>query len=188
MSINSRSKGNRAERVAATVITEWTGRKFAKTPSSGGLQWKKSYVKGDITCTVEGHFCPFVFEVKSHREIDFSQILNPGIKDGRIKVWEFWNQVSRDSKTVGKIPMLMMRYDKLPKNFFFVAIKATHYHKFREGLMLDSMSSIKVAVHVNSKDYENIVILRSTEFFSLSYKAIKKIAKKIIADETKAKA
>ena len=40
--INSRSKGNRAELIAAKVMEVWAGKKFARVPSSGGLQWKTS--------------------------------------------------------------------------------------------------------------------------------------------------
>ena len=40
-SINSKVKGNNNELKAAKWLTKWTGCPFTRTPSSGGLRWRK---------------------------------------------------------------------------------------------------------------------------------------------------
>ena len=170
--MNSRSKGNRNERVAAKLVSEWTGRKFERTPSSGGLQWKASFSKGDIVCTKEGHFFPFCLEVKAHREIDFSHLLNPKIKN--VKIMEFWAQCRRDAKKCGKVPMLLMRYNGLPSEFFFLALPTSFEAKIIGFPRLDLPYFLRYKSKYNS---DNITIFRSPDFFQLPYKDIKQLAK-----------
>lgn len=174
MGINSRAKGNKGERTVAALFKKWTGKEFARTPSSGGLQWKTSNTKGDIVCTTEGHYFPFCVEVKVHKEIDFSHLLIPGIKN--VKILEFWEQCKREAKKCNKIPMLLMRYDRMPKDFFFIVIPqpfAKLIHDKFEG----NIASLRF--HDYTKD-DPIMILRSTDLFSTHYKAIKQIAKTYI--------
>lgn len=42
----SRSKGNAYERRVAAMMTQLTGKKWVRTPSSGGMSWR-----GDVICT-----------------------------------------------------------------------------------------------------------------------------------------
>lgn len=165
---NSRNKGNKNERKAAALITAWTKKKFERTPSSGGLQWKASFSKGDIVCTDDKMYFPFCVEVKAHKEIDFSHLLIPGIKN--IKIMEFWEQCTRDAKTCNKIPLLMMRYDRLPADFFFVGMPK-EYLQFCIAPFL-SQSKIKSSII-----YGDIAIIPSDWFFSIPYSRIKNIAK-----------
>lgn len=173
--INGRRKGAKAERVAAKVIEKWTGKGFSKTPASGGLGWKKANVAGDIVCTTEGHYCPFCFEVKSYAKIDFSHLLNPKIKEPEIIT--YWKQASRDAKKVNKIPMLMMRYNGLPKSFYFVAIPM----EFSTRLVNEPNLALACKF-----DKTMISIVPSTEFFQMPYKEVRKIAK-IYIHESKRK-
>lgn len=166
MAINGRRKGNKAERVAAKLISDWTGHKFERTPSSGGLQWKASHAKGDITATDE-HRCPFCFEVKSYAKIDFSHLINPKIKNPDIL--QYWSQASRDAGKVNKIPMLMMRYNGLPKSFYFIVLERRFWKKVRVEL-----GSFNYLIF---SGMNQLVILPSTEFFKVNYKFIRKIAK-----------
>ena len=124
--MNSRNKGNRGERDIAKLLSDWTGKKFSRTPSSGGLQWKKDNVKGDITSTEEGFYFPFCVEVKFHKKIDFSHLITPGIKN--IDILDFWKQCYRDASLCNKIPLLFMRYNGLPKDFWFTVIPKDLYY------------------------------------------------------------
>lgn len=169
--MNSRNKGNRNERGAAALITTWTGRKFERTPSSGGLQWKASFSKGDIVCTVEGHRFPFCVEVKAHREIDFSHLLNPKVKN--VKVLEFWAQCLRDAEKCDKVPMLLMRYDMMPKNFFFLVLPTEFYGKLIGPRLLGTTT-------IKYKGKYNLTIIPSDQFFRFSYKEIKLLAKEYL--------
>lgn len=176
MAINSRNKGNRNERNAAKLVSEWTGRKFERTPSSGGLQWKASFSKGDIVCTVEGHVFPFCVEVKAHREINFSHLLLPGVKN--VKIFDFWYQATRDAEKCLKIPMLLMRYDGMPKEFFFLGIPNDFYKALFPKMGLALMDAPTLSFWDKKK--HSITFIRSTDFFKLPYTDVKKLAKEYL--------
>lgn len=179
--MNSRAKGNRNERVGAGLMTTWTKRKFERTPSSGGLQWKSSFSKGDIVCTKEGHYFPFCVEIKAHKEIDFSHLLNPKVKN--IKILEFWAQCKRDATKCNKIPLLMMRYDMMPKEFFFIGVPQ-EFAKAIHHLLPKDFTSLR---YHNYKTNDPIMFLRSDEFFKISYKETKLIAKEYLKPLTHGK-
>lgn len=121
---NSKKKGNKAERDASKVLENWTGKEFARIPASGGLRWhKREGVVGDLMCSTEGHYFPFTVEVKFHEKIDFSQPLFESRKG--IKLLDFVNQALTDGKRASKEPMLLIRYNGMPKGVFFVGIRRT---------------------------------------------------------------
>lgn len=175
--INSRTKGNKNERVVAELLTKWTNKPFSRTPSSGGLQWKSSNSKGDVVCTKEGHFFPFCVEVKAHKEIDFSQLLNPKLKN--VKVLEFWEQCSRDAKRANKVPLLFMRYNGMPKDFFFVALELNFWKSLFPNLAIALTINTKFE-YSNKKEKIHLILLQSTEFINLPYKEIKLLTKKFL--------
>lgn len=162
--INSRTKGNRSERVAASLFAKWTKKSFARVPSSGGLQWKAAHAKGDITCTTEGHYFPFCLEIKNYKELNFQQLLLPHLKN--VKILEFWAQCKRDAELANKIPMLMMRYNGLPKDFFFVMMKEEHH--------LHLKLTTKNVLCIENL---GLIIFTSTELWGNDYKGIKLLAK-----------
>lgn len=141
MAVNSRRKGKNGERAVAKLLTDWTGSKFASTPASGGLRWQKANVAGDVVCTEEGVYFPFCIEVKFHKEINFSHLLyklritkaNP---NGENKIDEFWAQATRDAKKANKIPLLFMRYNSMPADFFFIVMKLKDFNHFKNELNL----------------------------------------------------
>lgn len=173
MGINSRNKGNRNERMGASLLTTWTKRKFERTPSSGGLNWKASFSKGDVVCTKEGHYFPFCVEIKAHKEIDFSHLLNPKIKN--VKVLEFWAQCKRDAEKCNKVPMLMMRYDNMPKGLFFIVLPVDFTKSVN---MFLRMTHLKTTLTLWDRNKDIVLsIMPSTEFFAMPYKTIKLAAK-----------
>ena len=169
--MNSRRKGAKNEREIAKVLETWTGKKFAKTPASGGLQWKSAMAKGDVVCTTEGHYFPFCIEGKSYAKIDFNHLLLPQESD--ILTW--WKQARRDAEKCNKVPMLLMRYNGLPKGFWFLVLETEFYSKLS---MFDRNAHIRTSLFAWKKDINlKFVILKSTEFFKLDYVKAKKIAK-----------
>jgi hypothetical protein len=98
---------------------------FARVPLSGGLRWKKTEnITGDVVCTEPNYIFPFSIEVKFNRDINFEKLLIPKRKLKKrkkdIPIREFWNQTLRDSERGKKIPLLLLRYNGLPRSFFFV--------------------------------------------------------------------
>jgi hypothetical protein len=180
MPINSRSKGAKNERLIAKALEVWTSKKFAKSPASGGLNWKTSNVAGDVVCCTEGHYFPFVIEGKSYAKIDFSHLLTPGIKD--IEILKYWAQAKGDAVKVNKIPILMMRYNGLPKNFWFLVIEIDFLLYLQSKGLVFNRPSIMFA----SEDRKlGLVIMRSTDFFKFPYKEIKANAKTYIKQKNK---
>jgi Holliday junction resolvase len=168
--INSRTKGNKNERDLAKLFKAWTGKDFARTPSSGGLQWKSSNSKGDIVCTTEGHYFPFCIEAKNYKEINFEHLLIPNIKN--IRILEFWAQAKRDADKANKIPILTMRYNGMPKDFHFIVMETPILKK----LFYPSITPFRNKIELKVKGL-NLSIIQSTEFFSTDYKKVKALAK-----------
>lgn len=156
MPINSKKKGNKAERVVAKLFTEWTGIKFYRTPASGGLHWhKRPDVTGDLTSETP---VPFTVEVKSRKEVDMDFF-----KDS-IDIFKFWEQAIGDAQEVNKVPILMFRYNGLSKDLYYVVISLSLFNKvLKSGCKYDSYIKI-----VKGTDYK-IAILTSTEFFKVKY-------------------
>ena len=127
--MNSKKKGNRAERAVVHFWRDWTGLAFERTPMSGGLRWKKAEnIAGDIVCTEPNFIFPYSIEVKAHRDINFSHLMY-GVKSDILK---WWDQAVKDAARVDKIPLLFMRYNGLPKNFYFVAFYLGVYREFKK--------------------------------------------------------
>lgn len=169
--INSRSKGNKNERDLAKLFKAWTKKEFARTPSSGGLQWKNSNSKGDIVCTTEGHYFPFCIEAKNYKEINFEHLLYIQ----KPKILEFWAQAKRDAEKANKIPLLFMRYNGMPKDFHFVAMETGFYYK----AYVPSVTPINPLIHYHNGKL-SLTIMPSPEFFKFSYKKVKLLAKEYI--------
>lgn len=172
--INSRRKGAKNERLVSKLFEEWTGKKFAKSPASGGLNWNTANVSGDIVCCTEGHYFPFCVEAKFHDKIDFSDLLKPGIKNVDILTW--WKQAESGAKKVNKIPILMMRYNGLKKDFHFIVIN----NIFMNDLWQFFSSRVSLTT-INYHDKKrSLVIMRSTDFFQLPYREIRKLTKNLL--------
>lgn len=161
MAINSRSKGARGEKSAVKVLKGWTRKNFARVPASGGLNWHNTQSTGDVICTTEGHYFPFTVEVKNQRNIEFSHLLYLE----KPEILKFWAQSVRDSERVGKIPIVMMRYNGLPADFFFVVIPRDIYHKFFKKYLTPTDRVMVLPQH-------GITIMSSWAFLKTPYKEI----------------
>lgn len=119
---NSKSKGNRFERSVCKAFQNWSGYEFSRTPTSGGLRWKKAdNISSDVVCSDPRHAKRFSLSVecKSYQDIKFEHLLL-GTKSCKIN--SFWTQANRDAERAKKIPILIMRYNSMPKGeaFFMV--------------------------------------------------------------------
>jgi hypothetical protein len=156
--------------MVSKLFQEWTGYEFARTPGSGGMQWhNRSQVSGDIVCTDALHATRFGFsvETKFHKEINFEHLIM-GLKGSSIH--SFWNQANRDAQRAKKIPMLLMRYNRMPKNLHFICLPQPFFLMIKEHLTLENEYLIYSGL-------DRIVILNSWDFFKSDYKIIHKLAK-----------
>lgn len=170
--INSRSKGCKAERTLAKGLETWAGVPFSRTPSSGGLSWKTTNTKGDIVCTKEGHYFPFCIEVKFHKEIPLNPLIVGKHKNPPL-VHEFWEQCTRDARLAGKVPLLFMRYNQMPKDSWIVVMPKSIY------LVLElANTKINTFILEGSTDFTEPIVIASSELlFQKSYQAIRKFLK-----------
>lgn len=128
--VNSKAKGNRFERVVCKSFQNWSGYEFSRTPASGGLRWKKAdNISSDVICSDPKHSkkFPFSIEVKNYQDIKFEHILL-GLKS--CKIISFWEQATKDAKRAGKIPILIMRYNSMPKGEAFFIVEAGEIDSF----------------------------------------------------------
>lgn len=117
--MNARRKGAKGERMAAEFLKEWTGMDFKRTPGSGGLRGHVSdYTEGDIVCVKKNYIFPLCIEVKFYEELNFNHLLY----DVNSKIKSFWKQARESAKRAEKIPILLMRYNNMPRGMFFVII------------------------------------------------------------------
>jgi len=163
---NPRRKGSKAERNVAHLLTDWVGTEFVRVPRSGGLRWSSGLmVTGDVIPADPRVLADFKFsvEVKFHAEVDFSHLL---LGNKNVDILKFWDQVERDAKTVKKHPLLLFRYNFLPKDFYFAVVSLTVYSKIQSKIDLK-----KGCMKYLSNDY-NFVILTSEDLFSVDYPII----------------
>ncbi len=167
--INSRRKGKSGEKKARIVLTQWTNLEFAGVPASGGLRWKKAEnISGDIVCTDALHRFDFSIEVKNYADINFEHLLMP---DVQCEILGFWKQCKDDAQRGKKLPLLMMRYNGMKSNLFFVVIKQIHFEFFKPYLDFNFPYFI----------FKGKVFMNSSMLFNSKYKLIKNITSKIVA-------
>lgn len=173
MALNARSKGIRGERMAIDFMKEWTGMDFKRTPGSGGLRGHVAdYTEGDIVCVKKNYIFPLCVEVKNYAELNFSHLLydsRPEKKKKKDKgIWGFWKQTAASAKRAEKIPILLMRYNGLPKGLFFVMIRSSFARRISPGFQREF------------KFCDKWVITTTTSLKKCNWLGVDKVAKKII--------
>lgn len=173
MASTATQKGNRGQRMAIAVIKKWAKKKFKSSAQSGMPGYNHDPHKGDILCDTEGHYFPFTVEVKFYKEINFCQLLQPNLKN--ILILDFWAQCLGDAERCKKVPMLMMRFNGLPKSFFFVVITNDFFSSLN---IFERALSVKNHLKFMDKSKNiSLIMVGSDQFFRLNYKDTKKIAK-----------
>lgn len=177
--VNSKQKGGRFERAVCKFFTDWTGYEFNRVPASGGLRWKNAEnITSDVSCTDSKHsrkFC-FSIECKSYAELKFEHIL---LEKKSCKILKFWEQAREDAGRAGKLPMLIMKYNGMPKGEAFVMVSSQTYLlciKPQEKLMDRSI----MAFHLNPKqsisDSNAFYVILLSDLKKLNYKEVHKAA------------
>jgi len=169
--INSKNKGNRNERQVAEFLKKWSGLEFSRVPSSGGLRWKgREDTIGDITCT-NGDF-PFSVEAKFYRELNFEHLLYLD----NAKIYQFWQQASNDALRANKEPLLFMRYNGLPKGFYFILVSNSFYRK----VIVKAQNQVGVKFNlfrITFKDNPYYILTSDTLIQNLNYDVVASLLK-----------
>ena len=175
MATNSKKKGNRAERDVAKWWELWTGFEFGRVPASGALRWKKTdNITSDVICTDDKHSrrFPFSIEVKNYKDINFSHLL---LNLKSCKIHDFWKQANDDANRGNKIPILMMRYNGMPKSeyFFIVSEEVSNILNIPKEENLMIVRSKGIVIH----------IYMSTSVMATNYSDIYKYCKKLLKNK-----
>lgn len=110
--INSKDKGDRAERAVAKLFTAWWGSDFTRTPGSGGFATKQFRddwnAAGDLVTPDETF--PFTVEVKHNEGWEMRHLLTGTDKS---LIWQFWQQCLDETKE-GDMPLLVFTKNHQP--------------------------------------------------------------------------
>lgn len=169
--INSKRKGGKNERAIAKLFTKWTGLEFAKTPASGGLRWKNQVdVVGDIVCTDKKKYSfKFCVEAKFHSELNFQSLIG----SNKSEVIKFWVQALKEGERSKKIPILMMRYNRMAKDVHYIGVSVEVFRLLQTNLNPQFPKGY-MEIYTNG---HKLVLCDSRDFFAIPYPDIKPIIK-----------
>lgn len=170
--MNSKKKGSRFERVIGKWFTDWSGFKFERNRAGSGAWHSNKDSVSDITCTDErhAHRCKISIECKSYKDIKFEHVLL-GTKGSEIE--KFWGQALNDALRSNRVPILVMRYNSMPKNEFFMVVDERLSQVFLVSKMKDERwMSINI-----SKSKILYIFMASSVSKLVSYKDVHKVAK-----------
>lgn len=170
---NSKRKGSKFEREVAKWLTNWTGFNFQRTPYSGANHLSRD-LASDIMCSDErhAHRCKISVECKSYRDIKFEHVLL-GTKGSEIE--KFWAQAYRDANRSHRIPILIMRYNSMPKDEFFMVVDSD----LAEGFLTDNMYNHRFMA-LSTNELSLYVFMASAIKETVNYKDIHKLAKNLL--------
>ena len=174
--MNSKAKGSRFERAIGKWLTEWTGFKFERNRAGSGAWHTNKDSVSDITCTDErhAHRCKISIECKSYKDIKFEHVL---LGNKGCDVERFWAQAKGDALRANRKPILIMRYNSMPKNEFFMVVDSD----LAEAFLTDEMYNQRYMALHNGTDSLYVFMASSVKKY-VSYKDVHKLSKRLIKD------
>jgi hypothetical protein len=171
MAINQRRKGKKGEQKAINFFKQWTGMDFKKSPASGGLRGHVvEYTVGDIICVEKNYVFPISVECKFYADINFAHLLY----DVNSEIFKYWDQCLEDAERAEKFPLLMMRYNRLPADFFFIVMLYKDYRLLKDkGLRIRGRRFL-----VHNPEGGNLLITNTEELEKLNWKRVEKVLMK----------
>lgn len=172
--MNSKRKGNRFERIVSQWLSQWTGFKFERNRLGSGAWHSNKDAGADITCTdpKHAHRCRISVECKSYKTIKFEHVLL-GTKGSEIE--KFWKQAVEDANRTSKVPILIMRYNSMPKAEFFMVVDSDLVKVF----LTKEMEKHRYMM-INTKDLCLYVFMASSVKEAVNYKMVHKLAKNLL--------
>ena len=182
MPINPSKKGGRNERGIVNLFKKWTNYEFARTPSSGGLHWKKAHTSGDIVCidNLHGTRFPFSIEAKFYHDIEFHYLIDGSIGKKTAKIIHFWDQTVRDAITSNRIPLLFFRKNMMKTDMHFVALPTDFFNIWVEKV---GKQILKYGYLIYERGSYNFVIINSFDLFETDYIEFYKSGRKLLKNE-----
>jgi hypothetical protein len=136
--INSKRKGNVNEARLTKILFDWTGHEFARVPRSGGLRWKNRMdICGDVINTDSDFDFPFSIETKHVASLGL-KLDQPVLRSNSV-VFTYWTQCNRDAEATKKIPIMMLKYNGMPSDMYYVFIQLTKDQLYEMNKILHPM-------------------------------------------------
>lgn len=106
MAVDSKAKGARGETVVRDLLRKLTGLQWERVPMSGALD-PKLMMKGDLF--IPGVYNNYCVEVKNYAEDHLTSKL---LTSATPQITTWWAQTVRESMQVGKLPLLIFKFDR----------------------------------------------------------------------------
>ena len=144
MTNKSKVKGSAYEAKIRDLLTAELKIEFKRMPLSGSLE----YLKGDLWTPHDTAAFPYCIECKHYAELEWNNFLTSKTTN----ILDFWTQASKDAVTMGKLPLLIFRWNR-SKDFVgysdytiecenYVEIKSFGHH-FRISLLTEWLDEYK---------------------------------------------
>jgi len=104
--VDSRVKGATGETKVRDVLRQYTKLQWERVPGSGALDHKHG-LKGDLY--VPGKVNRYCVEVKNYKD---DHLTSKILTSKNPQLIEWWEQTLRESKQVGKKPLLIFKFDR----------------------------------------------------------------------------
>lgn len=104
--VDSRVKGATGETKVRDVLRQYTKLQWERVPGSGALDPKHG-LKGDLY--VPGKVNRYCIEVKNYKD---DHLTSKILTSKNPQLIEWWEQTIRESKQVGKKPLLIFKFDR----------------------------------------------------------------------------
>jgi hypothetical protein len=104
--VDSRIKGATGETKVRDVLRQYTKLQWERVPGSGALDPKHG-LKGDLY--VPGKVNRYCIEVKNYKD---DHLTSKILTSKNPQLIEWWEQTLRESKQVGKRPLLIFKFDR----------------------------------------------------------------------------
>lgn len=104
--VDSRVKGATGETKVRDVLRQYTKLQWERVPGSGALDPKHG-LKGDLY--VPGKVNRYCIEVKNYKD---DHLTSKILTSKNPQLIEWWEQTLRESKQVGKRPLLIFKFDR----------------------------------------------------------------------------
>lgn len=127
-------------------------------------------------CTDErhAHRCKISIECKSYKDIKFEHVL---LGNKGCDIERFWAQAKRDALRSKKQPILIMRYNSMPKDEFFMVVDSD----LAEAFLTDEMYNQRYMALNNGTDSLYVFMASSVKKY-VSYSDVHKLSKRLIKD------
>jgi len=160
LTINSKNKGDSNERECCKWLYKWTGKRFIRTPSSGGRRLENnSSFCGDVVCEDEKFNFRYAVETKHLANLKISH----GDSSSYNSIYKIWQQAQGDAVRALKAPLVMVRVNGQAKGVYMIC---TTDERFVSIMFMQDVPMLRTYSFING---ETIYAYSSVEVLQVPY-------------------